>query len=101
MYRNQFDGRLVRSLEAAILVMEAFSRLSNQEKYAIDIVGQSGEDAVVPLVHLNGLLTSNIGDRYKIVEKMTLIPQYVWSGDHTLEAITAGIEAVTKVEAGE
>lgn len=77
MYRNQYDGRLTRSLEAAVMVLEAFARLSRKEKYRIDLVGQSGEEAVIPLVALDNLPTHG-GDRYKVVQKMAVIPQYTW-----------------------
>lgn len=39
-------------------------------------------------------LPSHAGDRYKILEKMSLVPQYAWAGDHTIEAIEAGVTAV-------
>ncbi|KAL8292641.1 hypothetical protein RQP46_001253 [Phenoliferia psychrophenolica] len=90
MYRNQYDGRLTRSLEAAVMVLESFARLSRKEKYRIDLVGQSGEEAVIPLVALDALPT-HAGDRYKVIQKMAVIPQYAWAGDHTIEAITKGV----------
>lgn len=62
------------------MILEAFSRLSRKEKYRIDLVGQSGEEAVIPLVHLEGLPTHG-GDRYRVIEKMSIIPQYTWSGE--------------------
>jgi von Willebrand factor A domain-containing protein 8 len=88
MYRNQYDGRLARSLEASELtlqailhprreaeltclassvtmVLESFSRLQRKEKYRIDIVGHSGEEAVIPLVPLDSLAGLHAGDFYK------------------------------------
>ena len=104
MYRNQYDGRLTRSLEAgmkrirvlvlertltqitiAVMILESFARLSRKEKFRIDLVGQSGEEAVIPLVALDALPT-HAGDRYKVIQKMAVIPQYAWAGDHTIEA---------------
>lgn len=79
MYRNQYDGRLTRSLEAAVMVLEAFSRLSKKEKYRIDLVGQSGEEAVIPLVAVEAL-PKHAGERWRVIEKMAIIPQYCWSG---------------------
>lgn len=77
MYRNQYDGRLTRSLEAAVMILEAFSRLTRKEKYRIDLVGQSGEEAVISLVALDNMPT-HAGERYKIVAKAAIIPQYTW-----------------------
>jgi hypothetical protein len=57
IYRNQYDGRLTRSLEAAVMIMESFARLSRKEKYRVDLVGQSGEEAVIPLVPLDTMPT--------------------------------------------
>ncbi|KAK4700971.1 von Willebrand factor A domain-containing protein 8, partial [Phenoliferia sp. Uapishka_3] len=96
MYRNQYDGRLARSLEAAVMILESFARLSRKEKYRIDLVGQSGEEAerqVIPLVSLDALPT-HAGERYKVIQKMAVIPQYAWAGDHTIEAITQGVADV-------
>lgn len=69
MYRNQYDGRLTRSLEAATMILESFSRLSRKEKYRVDIVGQSGEEAVIPLVPLDHM-PADAGERYRIIQKM-------------------------------
>ncbi|KAM0756043.1 hypothetical protein T439DRAFT_283415 [Meredithblackwellia eburnea MCA 4105] len=90
MYRNQYDGRLTRSLEAAVMILESFSRLTRKEKYRIDLVGQSGEEAVIPLVPVDKLPT-DAGERYKVIQKMAVVPQYAWAGDHTVEAIKQGV----------
>lgn len=52
-------------------------------------------DRLVPL----DKLPSHAGDRYKVLEKMSLIPQYAWSGDHTIEAIEAGVTEVALADA--
>lgn len=67
MYRNQYDGRLARSLESIVMVLESFSRLSRRDKYRIDIVGHSGEEAVIPLVPVDTLAQMHVGDFYKWV----------------------------------
>lgn len=36
-YRFQYDGRLQRSLETAVMLMETFDRLSRQDKYVWDV----------------------------------------------------------------
>lgn len=94
MYRNQYDGRLARSLESLVLILESFSRLQRKDKYRIDVVGHSGEEAVIPLIPLDALGSLHVGDFYKTIQKAALIPQFVWAGDHTVEAIEAGVEAL-------
>ncbi|KAG2007118.1 MDN1 midasin family protein [Coprinopsis cinerea AmutBmut pab1-1] len=39
MYRFQYDGRLQRSMETAVMLMETFDRLSRKDKYVWDITG--------------------------------------------------------------
>lgn len=36
-YRFQYDGRLARSLETAVMLMETFNRLTRQDKYVWDV----------------------------------------------------------------
>ncbi|GAA5867426.1 hypothetical protein JCM1840_002135 [Sporobolomyces johnsonii] len=100
MYRNQMDGRLARSLEAAVMILEAFDRLSasGKQKYRLDLVGHSGEEAVIPLVE-DGTLPAHAGDRFRIIQKMSLIPQYCWPGDHTVEAMEKAVDAVAEADA--
>lgn len=35
------------------MVLESFARLTKKEKYRVDIVGHSGEEAVIPYVPLH------------------------------------------------
>jgi hypothetical protein len=42
----------------------------------------------------------SLKDRWKVLEKMNLIPQYAFAGDYTLEGIQKGIEDVAKTDAG-
>jgi len=37
MYRFQYDGRLQRSLETAVMLMESFNLLTRKDKYAWDV----------------------------------------------------------------
>ncbi|BGP51199.1 hypothetical protein JCM10450v2_007128 [Rhodotorula kratochvilovae] len=100
MYRNQADGRLARSLEAAVMIMEAFDRLSaaGKAKYRVDVVGHSGESAEIPFVAPDAL-PNNAGDRWKIVEKMALITQYCWPGDETVNALNKAVDTVAEADA--
>ncbi|BGP19567.1 hypothetical protein JCM10213_000167 [Rhodosporidiobolus nylandii] len=100
MYRNQFDGRLARSLEAAVMVMEAFDRLSStgKQKYLVDVTGHSGEDPEIKLVEA-GKWPEDAGERFKILEKMSLTSQFCWPGDETIRAIEKAVDAVAEGEA--
>ncbi|KAJ8082257.1 hypothetical protein PM082_008104 [Marasmius tenuissimus] len=94
MYRFQYDGRLQRSMETAVMLMETFERLSRKDKYVWD----SGDEPVIPLVAANAPPTE-MKERWKVVEKMYMIPQYAFAGDYTVEAIKKGVEEVGKFDA--
>lgn len=79
--------------------MESFSRIAHKEKYLVDIVGQSGEEAVIPLVPTGQLQSLHAGDRFKVIQKISLTTQFTWSGDHTVEAIESAVTAVAEGEA--
>ncbi|KAI0772733.1 AAA domain-containing protein [Trametes elegans] len=81
MYRFQYDGRLKRSMETAVMLMETFDRLTRKEKFVWDIYGHSGDSASIPLVETNQEL--EIRDRWKVVDKMEMITQYTFAGDYT------------------
>ncbi|TFK71122.1 hypothetical protein BDN72DRAFT_838036 [Pluteus cervinus] len=98
MYRFQYDGRLKRSLETAAMLMETFNRLSRKEKYVWDMYGHSGDGPNIALVEADKPPTE-LRDRWKILEKMNMIPQYTFSGDHTVDAIIKGVTEVGKYDA--
>ncbi|KAG5641083.1 hypothetical protein DXG03_006055, partial [Asterophora parasitica] len=81
MYRFH-DGRLQRSMETAAMLMETFDRLSRKEKYVWDMYGHSGDGPDIPLVLADNPPTK-LRDRWKVVEKMAMIPQYAFAGDYT------------------
>ncbi|KAF8878073.1 AAA domain-containing protein [Infundibulicybe gibba] len=93
-FRFQYDGRLKRSMEAAAMLMETFDRLSHKEKYVWD----SGDGADILLVDAEHP-PSELKDRWKVVEKMLMIPQYAFAGDFTVEAIETGVNQVGKFDA--
>ncbi|KAI0634180.1 AAA domain-containing protein [Trametes polyzona] len=93
MYRFQYDGRLKRSMETAVMLMETFDRLTRKEKYVWD----SGDSASIPLVEANQEL--DIRDRWKVVDKMEMITQYTFAGDYTLDAIDKAVGEVAKFDA--
>jgi len=98
MYRFQYDGRLQRSLETAVMLMEAFDRVSRKEKYAWDVYGHSGDSPTIPLCEVNEPPTE-LRERWKLVEKMAMVTQYAFSGDYTVEAIEKSVEEVAKYDA--
>ncbi|KAL0575398.1 hypothetical protein V5O48_000404 [Marasmius crinis-equi] len=113
MYRFQYDGRLQRSMETAVMLMETFDRLSRKDKYVWDVYAleslnatpssppinsQSGDEPVIPLVTADQPPTE-MKERWKVVEKMYMIPQYAFAGDYTVEAIKKGVEEVGKFDA--
>jgi len=68
MYRFQYDGRLQRSLETAVMLMESFDRVSRKEKYAWDMSGHSGDSPTIPLTEADKP-PAELRDRWKVVEK--------------------------------
>ena len=99
MYRfNGQDGRLERSLEAAMMLMEAFEGFEVRFDYAI--VGHSGDAASIPFVEF-GAPPKNRKDRLNILQRMLAHSQYCMSGDHTLEATAEAIEKVADPANGE
>ncbi|KZT08123.1 uncharacterized protein LAESUDRAFT_649814 [Laetiporus sulphureus 93-53] len=100
MCRFQYDGRLQRSMETAVMLMETFNRLTRKDKYVWDIYGHSGDSAVIPLVESDNLPTE-LKDRWKVIEKMELVSQYAFAGDYTVEAIDKAVNEVAKFDAAD
>eukprot|EP00934_Nitzschia_sp_Nitz4_P006323 Nitzschia sp. Nitz4//scaffold219_size35776//29376//35535//NITZ4_007828-RA/size35776-processed-gene-0.11-mRNA-1//1//CDS//3329542332//6313//frame0 len=93
MYRfNGYDQRLVRCLEAALLVMEAFEGFESRYEYSI--VGHSGDSPSLSLVDF-GEPPKNENDRMKVLQTMIAHSQYCRSGDFTCEAMEMAIEDVS------
>ncbi|PWY99398.1 hypothetical protein BCV70DRAFT_162599 [Testicularia cyperi] len=95
MYHMQFDGRLERELEVALMVMQAFSRVQEAERFAVDIVGHSGDMDMIPLVPVNQMPKSD-GDMYRILRAVVSHTQYCDSGDNTLKCIEKSIREVKR-----
>ncbi|OCH94642.1 hypothetical protein OBBRIDRAFT_817121 [Obba rivulosa] len=98
MYRFQYDGRLKRSMETAVMLMETFDRLTRKDKYVWDIYGHSGDSPTIPLVEADKQ-SLEMRDRWKVVEKMEMISQYTFAGDYTVEAIEKSVDEVAKFDA--
>ncbi|CAI8035267.1 von Willebrand factor A domain-containing protein 8 [Geodia barretti] len=98
MYRfNSYDGRLERSLEAVLVVMEAFDK---QPNFKLDIVGHSGDSIEVPFVESSNP-PANDKERLQVLKAMIAESQYCWSGDNTMEATRAAIQQISKEPADE
>ncbi|KAH9809964.1 AAA domain-containing protein [Melampsora americana] len=97
MYRFQADGRLDRSCQTAIMIMESFSRLKRPERYHWDMIGHAGDGPEIDL----GYEAGGIQSQWKVVEKMRTFSQYAIAGDHTVEAIEKAVEKVAEVESDE
>ncbi|EGF99746.1 Hypothetical protein MELLADRAFT_94123 [Melampsora larici-populina 98AG31] len=95
MYRFQADGRLDRSCQTAIMIMESFSRLKRPERYHWDMIGHAGDGPEIDLEFEEG----GIQSQWKVVEKMRT--QYAIAGDHTVEAIEKAVDKVAEVESDE
>jgi hypothetical protein len=97
MYRfNGQDGRLERSLEAAMLVMESFHGFEQRYDYAIR--GHSGDGPDIAFVEF-GEPPANRRERLNVLQKMLAHSQFCMSGDHTLEATAQAVKSVMEVEA--
>jgi len=96
MYRfNGYDQRLIRCLEASLLIMESFqSEVGNANKFDYSIVGHSGDSSCIPFVEW-GLSPKNEKDRLQILQTMLAHSQYCTSGDFTLEATRKAIDDVS------
>jgi len=96
MYRfNGHDQRLERTLESALMVMEALDGFSERLKY--DIVGHSGEDNNIPFV-LPNQPPENEKQRLKVLKAMAAHSQFCMSGDHTLSATVQGVTELGLVQ---
>jgi len=97
MYRfNGYDQRLVRCLEAALLIMESFqSEVGEEKKFNYSIVGHSGDSPCIPFVDWNSS-PNNEKDRLQILQTMLAHSQYCNSGDFTLEAMRKAIDEVSE-----
>ena len=92
---NLDDQRLLRCLEAALLIMESFkSKIGEAQRYEYSIVGHSGDSPCIPFVDW-AAPPNNEKDRLQILQTMLAHSQYCMSGDHTLEAMREAIEAVS------
>uniref|UniRef100_A0A914YAK9 VWFA domain-containing protein n=1 Tax=Panagrolaimus superbus TaxID=310955 RepID=A0A914YAK9_9BILA len=94
MYRfNGHDQRLQKSMEAALMVMEALD--GKQDKIKYDIVGHSG-DGPEMIFTTPDKPPSNEKQKFDVAKKMFLQSQFCYSGDFTLEALQMAISKISK-----
>jgi len=101
MYRfNGYDQRLIRCLEATLLVMEGFQSGkaidASNKKFDYSIVGHSGDSPCIhpPFVDWS-VPPTNENDRLQILQTMLAHSQYCMSGDYTLEAMRKAIDDIS------
>ncbi|GJJ14791.1 hypothetical protein Clacol_009059 [Clathrus columnatus] len=107
MYRFQYDGRLRRSLETGgtkflaspVMIMETFARVKDKRKFLWDIYGHSGDEPSIPLLEASSVNEADRAQYWKVIEKMEMISQYTFAGDHTVEAIEKAVTEVAKYAA--
>jgi MoxR-like ATPase len=95
MYRfDKVDGRLTRSLQAAVMIMEALNGMDR--KYVYRFYGHSGDSDWFPLFDA---VPKNEAERFQVVKRMLLHAQNCQSGDSTFSSLRKGILEITKEEA--
>ncbi|TPX58575.1 hypothetical protein PhCBS80983_g03058 [Powellomyces hirtus] len=93
---NEHDGRLNRSLETALMIMESLQSLG--DKYVYDIVGHSGDSECIVFVPPGQPPADEMG-RLKVLQTMSAHSQYCFSGDTTLKATERAIKDIAKDDA--
>jgi hypothetical protein len=101
MYRfNSVDGRLDRSLETALLIMESFRFFDGSNKFEYRISGHSGDGPNFPFVREPDY-PKDEKQRAAVLKKMLMHSQFCLSGDNTMGALSDAIKDIAKEEAGE
>ncbi|OAD73054.1 hypothetical protein PHYBLDRAFT_159083, partial [Phycomyces blakesleeanus NRRL 1555(-)] len=96
MFRfNAHDRRLERSMEVALMLMEAFRGF--EHKFAYRIVGHSGDGANIEFVK-PGNYPKTEKEEFEILSKMRAHSQYCLSGDNTLGAASHSVKEIVKEE---
>ena len=90
---NGLDGRLNRSLEAVMVVMEALA--GQEHRVDVSIQAHSGDSPDIPLVDWDALPT-NRARRLAVLQAMVTHSAYCWSGDNTVEGIASGVRAAAE-----
>jgi hypothetical protein len=94
MGRYAADGRLQRSLEAAVMVLEAIKGF--EQKFEVRFTGHSGDSDSVDLGVEFGKPPRNDKERLKAIKLMNSHVQMCDSGDTTINAIRKAVDAMAR-----
>ena len=100
MYRfNGYDQRLTKLLQSTAMLLEGFQGVpatlvdgSKQRKLTFDLSGHSGDG---PFHDLKRTAADDLPQHWRIIQTCATLPQFVYAGDHTLEA---GALALTQLK---
>ncbi|ORX55569.1 hypothetical protein DM01DRAFT_1334962 [Hesseltinella vesiculosa] len=96
MFRfNAHDRRLERSLEVALMIMEAFRGF--EHKFEYQITGHSGDTSNIPFIK-PGQYPKTEKDEFEVLSKMRAHAQYCLSGDNTLGAAAHAVKEIVAEE---
>ena len=87
-----------RSLESAVMIMEAFQGFESKVRY--EISGHSGDAPDVELVAAHAV-PSNDRERLQVVRKMVAHTELCDSGDNTMASCEMAVKNITKQDADE
>nr|KAJ3422949.1 WD repeat-containing protein 92 [Polyrhizophydium stewartii] len=93
---NGHDGRMDRSLEGAIMLMEAFRGF--EHKFQYKIAGHSGDGPDIEFVPENKH-PRNEKEIFEVIGRMSAHATFCISGDTTVSAVTTAIKNITKEDA--
>ncbi|KAJ8326810.1 hypothetical protein O5D80_004253 [Batrachochytrium dendrobatidis] len=93
---NGHDGRMERSLECAVMLMEAFRGFEYKLQYKIN--GHSGDGPNTQFIQA-GKFPKTEKDMLEIINRMSIHASYCISGDNTVDAVTTAIKDITEEEA--
>ncbi|KAJ3330641.1 von Willebrand factor A domain-containing protein 8 [Blyttiomyces sp. JEL0837] len=93
---NGYDSRLERSLQCALLIMEAFKNFEHKFQYRI--AGHSGDTPDIQFV-AEGKYPKNEKEMFEVLSRMNAHSQYCLSGDNTLNAAVTNIKNIVAEEA--
>ncbi|TPX75293.1 hypothetical protein CcCBS67573_g03438 [Chytriomyces confervae] len=93
---NGLDSRLDRSLECALLIMEAFK--SFEHKFQYKISGHSGDTANIDFV-TEKKYPKDEKDMFGVLGKMNGHARFCLSGDNTVSAVEQVVESIVAEEA--
>jgi hypothetical protein len=98
---NSYDGRLDRTLEASLMVMEAFRGFDRSNKWIYKISGHSGEGPNVEFKRQNGTtqMPSNRREEFELLNLMKIHASHCISGDSTISGLKHAIDNSKNIEA--